>query len=310
MKISLPWPFKDDISGETYHILNALKKRNDIELVDNLDEADYIFFMMDIYNCWNCSWYSNDCFNQEILNKIKTNKDYHKHIIIDYLDFTTTSNSVSDEKLDKVFKYFKRSIVNRSNNSIINYSREIIPLSYAVREDFINYDNTLQNDKKYKYDICYLFSKSGQGRRDSVLNYIKRLSRKYKVFTGYVHNKNISCYYTNINTNYYDIMKSSKIIVTCNPDNQEGDHRLWEALLTGNIVMCDNILTPTLIDNPLIEGEHLIFYENRENLYKKIDYFLLREEEREKIGIAGREYCQKYHTFDNRVDFIIKKLVS
>ena len=144
MKISLPWPFKENISGETYHILNALKKRNDIELVDNFDETDYIFFMMDIYNCWNCSWYSNDCFNQEILNKIKTNKDYRKHIIIDYLDFTTTSNSVSDEKLDKVFKYFKRSIVNRNNNSIINYSREIIPLSYAVREDFINYDNTLQ----------------------------------------------------------------------------------------------------------------------------------------------------------------------
>ena len=55
-----------------------------------------------------------------------------------------------------------------------------------------------KNDKKYKYDICYLFSKSGQRRRDSVLNYIKRLSRKYKVFAGYVHNKKISLVITQI----------------------------------------------------------------------------------------------------------------
>mgnify|MGYP001288080589 CR=1 FL=1 len=39
-----------------------------------------------------------------------------------------------------------------------------------------------------------------------------------------------------IQMDYYEKMFHSKIVVTCNPDNWEGDYRTWEALSTGSLV--------------------------------------------------------------------------
>ena len=75
---------------------------------------------------------------------------------------------------------------------------------------------------------------------------------------------------TTIQKPYYERMFNSKIVVTCNPKDWEGDYRTWEALSSGALVMVDKMLTP--IVNPLIDKEHIIFYDknNLDDLKQKI----------------------------------------
>jgi len=107
--------------------------------------------------------------------------------------------------------------------------------------------------------------------------------------------------YGSVSTEYFKILKTSKIIVTANPSEFEGDLRLWEALLMGNLVLCDKMLILSLIKNPLENKKHLVYYSNMEELEQLINYYINNEEERDKIGKAGREYCLKYHKFSDRV---------
>lgn len=41
-------------------------------------------------------------------------------------------------------------------------------------------------------------------------------------------------------------MKNSKIIVICNPDNWEGDYRLFESLSCKCLVFSDKMITPVI----------------------------------------------------------------
>jgi hypothetical protein len=160
MKICFVWPWNSEIQGESLEFYNALKNRNNIMLVDTFDKADYIFFMMDIRNCMNMPWYNVNEMNQTVLQQIINHKNYEKEIIIDYNDWTDTRN-VPDEILPLVKKYFKRSVVDKNSMSLIPYSREVIPLSYAVRSDYIIFDSLQQTNPEYIYDVCCLFNIGG-----------------------------------------------------------------------------------------------------------------------------------------------------
>jgi len=106
---------------------------------------------------------------------------------------------------------------------------------------------------------------------------------------------------------YFKILRRSRIVVTCNPSEHEGDHRTWEAFANGALVFVDRTLTP--LRYPLIDGEHCIFYElnNRglSNLRKKIYYFLEHTEEADTIAKAGHKFTMKYHRTTNRIDEIL-----
>ena len=148
MKICFVWPFKSNIEGESLEFYNAILKKDYILLVENFSEADYIFYMMDIRNCINMPHYNLTDMKEDILQQIYNNKDYHKEIIIDYNDWTDTRN-VPDQVFPFVKKYFKRSVVDKNTMTIVPYSREIIPICYAVRNDYIEYHSqkySNQND--------------------------------------------------------------------------------------------------------------------------------------------------------------------
>ncbi len=311
MKIFFCWPFESSIeeSTESNEFYCALKNRNDVELIDDFNGADYRIFMMDIHNCVNMEHYKNANFKQDIISKIINHRDYEKDIIIDYNDWTDTRCCYPDS-LMLLKKYFKRSVVDKNKNSFLSYPREIIPISYAVREDYINYDNYNRHEyTNYLYDVCCLFDKYGSS---GMRNVIPRIIEKYNgpKHIGLVKS-NINNYnnrYSCINENYYKVLKTSKIIVTANPPCWEGDFRLWEALLVGNLVMCDKMFVPHILKYPLINKTHLIFYENPEELLELINYYINNEDERNKIGSEGREYVLKYHKFSNRVNEVIESL--
>jgi len=103
-------------------------------------------------------------------------------------------------------------------------------------------------------------------------------------------------------------MFDSKIIVTCNPKEWEGDYRTWKALSCGALVMVNNMLTPII--NPLIDKEHIIFYDknNLDNLKQKIIFYLKDDNLREKIAKNGNDFVLKYHKTSDRIDEILSHL--
>jgi spore maturation protein CgeB len=125
---------------------------------------------------------------------------------------------------------------------------------------------------------------------------------------GIAKNMNYNDRYHSINENYYNKLKKSKIIVTANLPNWEGDFRLWEALLLGNLVLCDNMILPHILKYPLIHKKHIVFYHHPCEVINLIHYYIEHEDERNQIGKEGREYVLKYHTFGNRLDEILENI--
>jgi hypothetical protein len=308
MKIYFFWPFIDKDkptsgSTESYEFYNALIKIDNIILTNKFEEADYIFYMMELRNCLKMPWHNVKELDMELINKMNESKNPEKDIIIDYNDWTDTRN-VPENKLSLIGKYFKRSVIKKENSvskELIKYSREIIPISYGIRNDFIQYDKIFKFEK-YNYDICCLFN-GGGGFRSIIPNIVN----KYKG-PKYIGNVYCSNRYGSVNREYFKILKTSKIIVTANPPNWEGDFRLWEALLMGNLVLCDKMIVPSIMKYPLEDKKHLVYYSTEQELVSLINYYINNEEERQKIGNEGREYSLKYHKFSDRVKEVINHL--
>lgn len=72
---------------------------------------------------------------------------------------------------------------------------------------------------------------------------------------------------------YFQRMYNTKIIVTVNPANWEGDFRLWEAFATGALIMVDPIFVPHGF--PIVDGVHVVFFsnQNKGELFEKLDYY-------------------------------------
>ena len=62
----------------------------------------------------------------------------------------------------------------------------------------------------------------------------------------------------------------------------------------GNLVLCDKMLVPSLMTYPLINKEHLVYYDNMRELESLMDYYISNETERDRIGKEGREYSEIY----------------
>ena len=138
--------------------------------------------------------------------------------------------------------YFKRSFVLRDKDSVYvrNCTLEeviggIFPFSYSGLEALVNKDihkerNTL---------ITSVLRTEGTHNKvrsrvvDWTKSFIEQHGLKNKSSLGDVSSGR-RFYHT-----YLSHLADSKIIVTCNPWSWEGDFRLWEALLSGALVMVD-----------------------------------------------------------------------
>lgn len=334
MKIYLFWPFNDPIcksTSESYEIFSVLQKHPNVELVNDFDECDYVIYMMDIRNILNSPNIDCSTLNMEAVNKMYNYKDHHKEIIVDYNDWTDLRD-VPANILHNVYKYFKRSVVykpgcenspwfiNDGNvinwnlgpkNAKITYPREILPINYGIRTDYIEYDKDYKQSG-YIYDICCMFEGyAWEGGLRSVVPHAVRQYKGIKKYVGMIKMENNLDRYANINTLYYGVMKHSKIIVTINAQYFEGDTRLWEALLTGNLVLCDRMFTPEMHKHPLIDRTHLVYYDSVEHLNTLVQYYTLdvNEHERNRIGQCGREHVLKYHKYSDRAYEILEHIM-
>jgi len=108
----------------------------------------------------------------------------------------------------------------------------------------------------------------------------------------------------NVGREYVDKMLRSKIVVNCNPDDWEGDYRLFETLSCGSLALVDKMITPVV--NPFEHKKHLGYYDSLEDLGSQIEYYLDNDDERKKIARDGYEYALEHHKTSDRIDEILE----
>lgn len=266
-----------------------------VELVENDRESDFIFQFY--YLSKHKEYYRQD-FPPE------------KTVLIDYSDKTRWLCHA------KCFVYFKRSwpvMVQKENyitRELIPRAPHLYPLAMAIMDEFI-IDEELEKDvvlsctlrksrfihkKKYKHY-----------NRVRVLDLLYEMDIQGKTHIGEFSKGEKTRFNEPDMKDYFRLLKRSRIIVTCNPDKWEGDHRTWEAFASGALVFVDRMFTP--LAHPLEDGKHCIFYEpsdqGLEELRKRILYFLQETDHADDIAKAGHEFTMKYHRASNRMDEIL-----
>lgn len=93
------------------------------------------------------------------------------------------------------------------------------------------------------------------------------------------------------------ILKNSKIVIN-NHQNRVLNMRVYETTAAGALLITD--YSPDL---PLMYkiGREIVVYKNKNDLYKKVKYYLERDIQREKIAIAGCIRVKKEHNYPNRL---------
>lgn len=294
----------ESASNEMRLTHEGLTAHPQVTLVDSPENADYLIFCQNhlVDHCPFHTWF----------NPIK-DKYKEKTILLDYDD---NPDMIYDAGDFRWRLYFKRSCVNRENGRIMDYaSLPVLPTAYCVVNDMceppIDYNNSKNIDISCLFDDDVIDSPWFKLARGRLLKFAKRLADNHRLSMqiGTVSECG-SVGRSGINSRYKQCLYDSKIILHANPDPWEGDARLWEALASGALVFVDRMYAP--IKNPLIDGQHLIFYdltdEGMSILERKIIRFLTDDKERQKIGMQGREFVMNHHRSIHRVSEIIREL--
>ena len=264
-------------------ILPGFKNLDKNILTDNINKAHYIIYI---------------AAGRSNINNIK-HIDKNKLIIVDYSDSTQILNK-------KCLYYFKRSCVIKNRMKMI--SEDVIPISYCLKQETISWNlNDKTSDRNIDISVFLSPVKNSRDNRERVSAYIKDIFSKYNIRVGVI-GENGATGRNSIQELYYQQMKKSKIVVTCNPLDWEGDYRLFESLSCKCLVFVDKMLTPTV--NPFVSDKHLVYYDHQNlgQLKEKIIYYLNNKEELDKVANEGYNYVIKYHKPVDRVNQILEKL--
>ncbi len=285
-------------------IKQGLDNNPRVELVGTPEESDFVFH-----------------FYYKAKYEDHYTKSYprEKTVVIDYHDNPTWYCNIP------CFAYFKRSWVwnkKEGNHTVrmpishpVHLHRALpprnrfYPLTMAIMDEFI-VNEELERDVLLS---CTVREKEKRGHIDRirVLRLLESMDIQGKIQIGQLNRGNMKVFNDERMQDYFKLLKRSRIVVTCNPSRQEGDHRTWEAFANGALVFVDRTLTP--LRHPLIDGKHCIFYDlsdrGLETLKEKLIYFIERPEEAEMIARAGHKFAMKHHRVANRIDEILEVII-
>ena len=275
--------------GELNHILkDGVRLNSRTELVDSFEECDFVF--ADHRHLNGRSGYEGNV----------SDWSGDKLIVVDYSD---QPNLFDVDCLH----YFKRSSVLKGEGKFRNYSREVRPISYCVKNDWLDYDTNYAEERDI--DISVFFRKEserikgGMTNRELVASFVDEYFKHKNIHVGIVDTDG-EAGRMNVGKEYVDKMLRSKIVVNCNPDDWEGDYRLFETLSCGSLALVDKMITPAV--NPFEHRKHLVYYDSLEHLGNEIEYYLENDEERKMIANNGYTYALEYHKTSDRIDEILE----
>ena len=104
------------------------------------------------------------------------------------------------------------------------------------------------------------------------------------------------------------IFSRSKIVFNCSVQD-DLNMRVFEAMATGSLLITDEAKGSGLTE--LFEdGTHLVLYRDERELWERVEGLLENEEVREQIAAQGREEVLSKHTYDHRVQEMLKVVCS
>jgi len=140
---------------------------------------------------------------------------------------------------------------------------------------------------KQEYDIGFV----GQPFAKRINLFNKLLKRYKKHFFGVSYQ------------DYATIVAHTKVNLNVGMGDSGTQQRVYEVLAMGGFLVTNNLVD----DEKLFEdGVHLRYFDNVEHLCELIDYYLVHDEEREKIAKQGREEVLAKHTYRHRVRKILE----
>jgi len=141
--------------------------------------------------------------------------------------------------------------------------------------------------KEKVYDIGFV----GQPFEKRINLFNKLLKRYKKHFFGVSYK------------DYAKIVAHTKVNLNVGMGDSGTQQRVFEVLAMGGFLITNNLAD----DEKLFEdGVHLKYFDNVEHLCELIDYYLVHNEEREKIAKQGREFVLAKHTYRHRVRKILE----
>jgi hypothetical protein len=126
-------------------------------------------------------------------------------------------------------------------------------------------------------------------------------SKKYTVFCGLVGTAD-RVGRRKAQTSFIQAMLDTKIIVVTQRDKWEDQYRLYEALLSGAMVMTDSMLT---LPEGLQSNVSIVEFDSAVDLHNKARYYLEHREERIAIAKRGRAVVLSRHRSWHRMEEII-----
>jgi len=276
-------------------IKQGLERNPRVKLVDKAEKSDFVF---QFYYVKRHEEHYTERFPAE------------KTVVIDYHDNANWLSSVP------CFAYFKRSNVqkvdrgNYVTKERIKRSSKFHPISFAIMDEFISnpHPRITGNVERDLVLSCTLRkTRRPHFNRVRVLDFLTQLNIQGKKQIGNYTRGTMKRFNAPDMREYFRLLRRSRIVVTCNPDKWEGDHRLWEAFANGALVFVDKMYAP--MKNKPINGTHCFYYEltNRglRNLRKKLFYYMEHVAEAERIAKIGHDFAMQYHRPSNRIDEIL-----
>ena len=81
--------------------------------------------------------------------------------------------------------------------------------------------------------------------------------------------------------------------------------RIWDVMGAGGFLLTNHQLE---LDLYFVDGEDLVSYSDKYDMMEKIDFYLRNESQRHKIAESGFAKVAKYHTYDERIKYMLQIL--
>jgi hypothetical protein len=101
---------------------------------------------------------------------------------------------------------------------------------------------------------------------------------------------------------YIEALLDTKIVVVTQRDDWEDHYRLFEAVISGALVLTDRMLG---MPQGLVNGTSIVEFATEEDLKQKILYYLAHMDERREIARRGREVAMTRHRTWHRIEDVI-----
>jgi hypothetical protein len=222
-----------------------------------------------------------------------------------------------------VFGYSEKNLDDKPNTRVawrywaFHKRKEFLPISYAVLDHLV----LPYNDKPRTIDVLCTLRPSRNPNsgahyevnrvRRRVMDWLAEAKEQWPQFEmqiGQVTSGRHSA--GGEKDEYFSKIQNAKIVVSGDPAYYEGDHRLWEAVAGGGMVMTNIMWTP--IPFAPQHKKQIVYYDTNDKgaFLKALKYYLDNPEEAKAIGKAGYENAMMHHRSVNRIDYVLEGAIN